>query len=61
MDNINPPYHPLLTQWANTWHLLLQKEKGHEVKQTLDDLLPKTQVIIASKPTLPINDVLNKY
>ncbi|WP_287242002.1 methyltransferase domain-containing protein [Pseudoalteromonas sp.] len=52
MDNINPPYHPLLTQWAHTWHLLLQKEKGHEVKQALDDLLPKTQVIIASKPTL---------
>jgi SAM-dependent methyltransferase len=42
--------HPLLDHWANTWSLLLDQKNGPMVKHALDDLLPKSQVIIARKP-----------
>ena len=42
--------HPLLESWAHTWSLLLEQPQGILVKRALDDLLPKSQVIIARKP-----------
>lgn len=50
LDKINPPYHPLLESWASTWQLLMRMPQGLELKETLDNFMPKAQVIIARKP-----------
>lgn len=50
MDRIAPPYHPLLQQWAQLWHQLLQLPDGPLLKQALDAVLPKGQCVIAIKP-----------
>lgn len=42
--------HPLLDSWAATWSLLLDQPNGQLIKNTLDDMLPSSQVIIARKP-----------
>ncbi len=42
--------HPLLDSWARTWSTLLEQPQGPLVKRALDDLLSKSQVIIARKP-----------
>jgi SAM-dependent methyltransferase len=49
-DELNPPWHPLLQHWAKTWETLINSEGGLEVKAKLDEVLPKSQVIIARKP-----------
>jgi len=41
---------PLLKSWANTWDLLIKSHQGSKVKNALDRLAPKSQLIIASKP-----------
>ncbi|MDG9925185.1 MULTISPECIES: class I SAM-dependent methyltransferase [unclassified Pseudomonas] len=50
-DQIVPPYASLLSDWAGLWKRILQLPSGLLLKQRLDDLLPKSQVIIARKPT----------
>ncbi len=45
-----PPWHPLLMSWTNTWDLLLKTQDGHKVKRVLDEFTPKSQAIIARKP-----------
>jgi len=42
--------HPLLDHWTRTWQTLLDQPGGVRVKQALDDLLPKSQIIVARKP-----------
>lgn len=42
--------HPLVTQWAQTWETLLKTRDGLRIKQALDAVMPKSQVIIARKP-----------
>lgn len=49
-DRIQAPYPPLMESWARTWQDLLAQPDGHAIKQTLDQLMPKSQVIIARKP-----------
>ncbi|MBS4088312.1 class I SAM-dependent methyltransferase [Pseudomonas rustica] len=49
-DRIRAPYPPLMESWARTWQDLLAQPDGHAIKQTLDQLMPKSQVIIARKP-----------
>ncbi len=49
-DRIQAPYPPLMESWARTWQDLLAQPNGHAIKQTLDQLMPKSQVIIARKP-----------
>lgn len=44
------PYHPVLQSWATTWHNLISMPEGEKIKQALDNLLPKSQVIVARKP-----------
>lgn len=44
------PWHPLLTNWANTWDTLTKMDNGLQVKTALDNSLPRSQVIIARKP-----------
>jgi len=43
--------HPLLANWARTWNLLMETERGPVIKEALDQVLPKSQTIIARKPT----------
>lgn len=40
---------PLLSSWANTWDLLLKSPKGAKVKHALDEMAPKSQLVIARK------------
>ncbi|MGP3790914.1 class I SAM-dependent methyltransferase [Pseudomonas sp. B392_1p] len=49
-DVVQPPYPPLLNDWAKLWHQIIQMPEAAPVKQALDQLLPKSQVIIARKP-----------
>jgi len=49
-DRIQAPYPPLMESWARTWQDLLALPDGPVIKQLLDQLMPKSQVIIARKP-----------
>jgi SAM-dependent methyltransferase len=42
--------HPVLDRWALTWNTLLELPRGEACKLALDAAMPKTQVIIATKP-----------
>lgn len=44
------PGYPVLDNWLLTWQLLLEHPKGNAIKQALDDLSPKSQLLIARKP-----------
>ena len=44
------PDHPLLEHWANTWQAVLDSPRGAQIKQALDAVVAKSQVIIARKP-----------
>lgn len=49
-DVVQPPYPPLLSDWAKLWRQLLDMPEAMPMKRALDQLLPKSQVIIARKP-----------
>lgn len=42
--------HPMLHHWADTWRLVLDSPRGAQIKQALDAVVAKSQVIIARKP-----------
>ena len=44
------PDHPLLNHWAETWNAVLESPRGAQIKQALDGVVAKSQVIIARKP-----------
>lgn len=44
------PDHPLLNHWADTWQTVLDSPRGAQIKQALDAVVAKSQVIIARKP-----------
>jgi len=44
------PRHPVLDSWCATWKGLLDLPQGQIVKEALDAVMPKSQVIIARKP-----------
>ena len=50
-DVVQPPYPPILNDWAKLWHQVIKMPEAAPMKQALDQLLPKSQVIIARKPT----------
>lgn len=41
---------PVLRNWAHTWAGLLKTPEGRRIKLQLDNVLPKSQVIVARKP-----------
>nr|WP_298114714.1 methyltransferase domain-containing protein [uncultured Pseudomonas sp.] len=47
---LNPPWHPLLERWSETWTTLLSLPAGARIKHALDAVMPKSQVVIARKP-----------
>lgn len=49
-QDFKPPWHPLLQNWAKTWRTLLDMEGSDKIKFALDEVLPKSQVIVARKP-----------
>jgi ubiquinone/menaquinone biosynthesis C-methylase UbiE len=49
LDNIKPPYHPVLQSWSNTWAQLMELDGAEKLLESFDKHLPKTQVIIAEK------------
>ncbi len=44
------PRHPVLDHLAQMWSHLLDSQHGMHVKRALDKMIPKSQVIVASKP-----------
>ena len=44
------PGQPVLDNWLRTWQSLLDQPNGNAVKQALDNLMPKSQLIVARKP-----------
>ena len=49
LDNIRPPYAPVLQSWANTWSQVMELEGSEGLMESFDRYLPKTQVIVAEK------------
>ena len=49
LDRIEPPYHPVLQSWSNTWSQLMELDGSEKLMESFDRFLPKTQIIIASK------------
>ncbi len=49
-DVVQPPYPPILNDWAKLWYQIIMMPEAAPMKQALDQLLPKSQVIIARKP-----------
>ena len=49
MEHNQPPYHPVLQSWANTWAGLLDLNGSEKLLKSFDKYLPKAQVIIARK------------
>ena len=48
--DLSNPDHPLLNHWANTWQALLSSPRGAQIKDALERVVAKSQVIIARKP-----------
>lgn len=49
-DVVQPPYPQLIDDWARLWHTIIKLPASAPMKQALDELLPKSQVIVARKP-----------
>lgn len=49
-DAISSPYPPLLNDWARLWYQLIQLPGGDKIRSALDQVMPKSQIIIARKP-----------
>ncbi len=49
-QDLSEPSRPLLASWEHTWDLMLQSPDGPRIKRALDNVMPKSQAIIARKP-----------
>lgn len=49
-DVVHPPYNALVEDWSSLWRRLIEMPEFLPVKQSLDSLMPKSQVIVARKP-----------
>lgn len=47
---MDKPEHPLLDAWTRTWDALLELPEGLRIKTIMDDMLPRSQLVIARKP-----------
>lgn len=50
-QDLSPPWHPLLAHWEKTWGILMKMPDGPRIKAALDNAMPKSQAIIAYKPS----------
>lgn len=49
-DAAQPPYFPLQDDWASFWGRLISLPEAAPMCKALDEVLPKSQIIIARKP-----------
>lgn len=49
-DVVQPPYPQIVNDWAKLWHAIIKMPASDSMKNALDELLPKSQVIVARKP-----------
>lgn len=47
---VQPPYYPLLDDWAAVWYRLISLPQAEPMRRALDEILPKSQIIVARKP-----------
>lgn len=50
LDFVKPPYPAILNDWARLWQQVILLPEAAPMKQALDQLMPKSQVIVARKP-----------
>jgi SAM-dependent methyltransferase len=48
--DLDKPSHPALDHWTEAWSAILALPQGAQLKQQLDQFMPKSQVIVARKP-----------
>ena len=48
--DLDKPSHPALDHWTEAWRAILALHQGPQLKQQLDQFMPKSQVIVARKP-----------
>ena len=49
LDEIVPPYHPVIQNWSKTWAGLMKLDGSKKLLESYDKFLPKLQLIIARK------------
>lgn len=49
-DCTRPPYFPLLDDWTSVWARLMSLPEAAPLGKALDELLPKSRILIARKP-----------
>lgn len=59
-QELAPPWHPLLESWSSLWGQILQTRDGPRIKEALDRVMPKSQVIIARKPQMAMGQEPNR-
>lgn len=42
--------HPLIHEWNRLWRDVVSRPEGHRLKEQLDSIAPKSQIIVARKP-----------
>lgn len=42
--------HPIMEHWIGLWDGVQQHPDGHKIRDALNQLLPKSQFIVARKP-----------
>jgi SAM-dependent methyltransferase len=42
--------HPIIEHWIQLWQLVQKHPDGHKIREALNQLLPKSQSIVARKP-----------
>jgi len=48
--SFDKPEHPILHHWTQAWHEVLNLPDAQKIQRLLNDVIPKSQVIIAMKP-----------
>lgn len=48
--SFDKPDHPILNHWTQAWHEVLNLPDGQKLQRLLNNVIPKSQVIIAMKP-----------
>ncbi|WP_426700840.1 class I SAM-dependent methyltransferase [Rhodanobacter sp. Col0626] len=48
--DLDKPSHPALDHWTEAWRAVLALPQGAQLKQQLDEFMPKSQIIVARKP-----------
>ena len=49
IDQINPPYHPLLESWAETWTRFLELPGSGEMQRAFNAMMPKSSVVVGRR------------